>query len=82
MVEAVLYVLGGIILYAGAHHAYLGTARPTAVPQLQFAGMYLLLAIAMRALLNRIGRRLFGFRHLTPAPRRRLSSPVLKEAHS
>ena len=46
------------------------------------AGMYLLLAIAMRALLNRIGRRLFGFRHLTPAPRSRLSSHVLKEAHS
>jgi len=44
MVEAVLYVLGGIILYAGAHHAYLGTARPTTVPQLQLAGMYLLLA--------------------------------------
>jgi hypothetical protein len=44
MVEAVLYVLGGIILYAGAHHTYLGTARAATGPHLQLAGMYLLLA--------------------------------------
>ncbi len=41
MVEAVLYVLSGAILYAGIHHLFLGVLRATL--HLQFAAMYLLL---------------------------------------
>ena len=44
MVEAALTVLTGTLLYAGAHHLYLGTTRTSTQPHLQLAAMYLLLA--------------------------------------
>jgi hypothetical protein len=44
MVEAALTILTGTILYAGAHHLYLGTTRTSTRPHLQLAAMYLLLA--------------------------------------
>jgi len=44
MVDAALTILTGTILYAGAHHLYLGTTRTSTQPHLQLAAMYLLLA--------------------------------------
>ena len=44
MVEAALYVLTGSILYAGAHHLYLGTTRTSPQTHIPLAAMYLLLA--------------------------------------
>jgi len=43
MAKAALYVLTGTILYAGAHHLYLGTTRAPTQPHAQLAAMYLLL---------------------------------------
>ena len=44
MGEAALTILTGTILYAGAHHLYLGTTRTSTQPHLQLAAMYMLLA--------------------------------------
>ena len=44
MGEAALTILTGTILYAGAHHLYLGTTRTSTHPHLQLAAMYMLLA--------------------------------------
>jgi hypothetical protein len=45
MSEAALYILTGLTLYAGGHYLYLGAVRgDTDWPQLQFGGLYWLLA--------------------------------------
>ncbi len=44
MLEATLFVLAGTLLYAGAHHLYLGVARTATDRHLQIGAMYLLLA--------------------------------------
>ena len=44
MVETAFYVLTGSILYAGAHHLFLGTTRARTQPHAQLAAMCLLLA--------------------------------------
>ena len=44
MGEAALTILTGTILYAGAHHLYLGTTRTSTQPHLPLAAMYMLLA--------------------------------------
>jgi len=45
MGEAALIVLSGTLLYAGAHHLYLGTTRTALQPHAPLAAMYLLLAV-------------------------------------
>ena len=44
MIEAVLYVVSGSILYGGVHHLYLSAMRTSTLAHLQLSAMYLLFA--------------------------------------